>query len=729
MKLSLLPALGFLLLLCEMALAQPIKVTTGEHDDFTRVVVALPTDSTWEVEREGREVNLWLSNTRDNFNIDSVFDRIPRARLVDVIVGDEGLKLLLGCQCELSSFEFEGEYIVIDISDSNAEKLNQYSGSIAIEGSKVTSKSDISKTIAAVPVDDLHGIVDFWVNAKIGQKIVNEIEISRNEGTLISQNPVRENQEENKPIAEGISSVFESPLRRYSAKPIWENIRIGNREDEYFDGIIDFEGAFANNGHCGDEVEIYAWADENSYSDQISKARRELYNDIDDLDVAAAERLAKLYLYFGFGVEAKQVLNAIVIQDVEYNILYVISEIIQFGYLLNSSSLRENIPCKEDANIWEFLAFEDHPEYIVFDGGVLMLQYNNLPMHLRSVIASGFAERLHHFGKTDMANMVFQDAYRSTISNPEELKMVAATLALSEGQEKDSIGYLKEVVESNSIEAPNALVQLVELEHLDINRSVGVDTIELVESYLQEYSGTELEESLVRANILGLASNLQIEAAFQLLDEYGSVFIRSDEVELYLGLMEYLISYPEDVVFLSIALAISEVEISKLEERHILGLVQRLNSLGFSSEAQNLISRVSQADKNSEFQLAAAEAAIRLNQPFNALAELLGLTHKEANALRAIANDMVGNHDQAYSLHRAAGNPERAMQSAFLAENWENEILESNDILGAVSSVMLNKELPNDIADGMLQRSSIVLEESNAARIAISNLLDWSISE
>ena len=74
-------AVFVLLVLLAQALplqAQVATVTAGEHADFTRVVVRVQPADRWQLSGEGTDQRLRLSNDRTRFNLQTLFDRIPR---------------------------------------------------------------------------------------------------------------------------------------------------------------------------------------------------------------------------------------------------------------------------------------------------------------------------------------------------------------------------------------------------------------------------------------------------------------------------------------------------------------------------------------------------------------------------------------------------------------------------------------------------------------------------
>jgi hypothetical protein len=94
--------------------AQTIRVQSGEHADFTRLVLDIGASRSWRLEREGEVTRLRLDPPVDGFDITRVFDLIPRTRLAGLLVRD-GLELSLACPCDIEASRFQGRYLLLDI--------------------------------------------------------------------------------------------------------------------------------------------------------------------------------------------------------------------------------------------------------------------------------------------------------------------------------------------------------------------------------------------------------------------------------------------------------------------------------------------------------------------------------------------------------------------------------------------------------------------------------------
>ncbi len=130
-----------------MASAQSIRVSSGEHPDFSRLVVAFRQKVEWSFGKVpgGFELRSNVENAR--FRLAGVFELIPRDRIKSVRdLGGGRLFLEVSCPCYADVFELERGQVVLDIKDgiatADAEPFNQPLPSGAEEEVQIAEASD-----------------------------------------------------------------------------------------------------------------------------------------------------------------------------------------------------------------------------------------------------------------------------------------------------------------------------------------------------------------------------------------------------------------------------------------------------------------------------------------------------------------------------------------------------------------------------------------------------------
>ncbi len=114
-------ATAFFLSASPLVAQQTVSVQSGEHDGFTRLVLAIDPAVDWQVETSRGAATIRFPGRALGFSTARIFDRIAKDRIAAVSAAqpESGaeLKLELDCKCEVQSFAFDGKYIVIDVYD------------------------------------------------------------------------------------------------------------------------------------------------------------------------------------------------------------------------------------------------------------------------------------------------------------------------------------------------------------------------------------------------------------------------------------------------------------------------------------------------------------------------------------------------------------------------------------------------------------------------------------
>ncbi|AZL59448.1 hypothetical protein EI545_11705 [Tabrizicola piscis] len=111
---------ALLLALASPSLGETARVISGEHADFTRLVVELPQESDWTVGRIPLGYAFATgSASQPGYDLSRVWNRIPRTRLRALRADPEtgALELTLACPCHVFPFEYRPGMVVLDIKD------------------------------------------------------------------------------------------------------------------------------------------------------------------------------------------------------------------------------------------------------------------------------------------------------------------------------------------------------------------------------------------------------------------------------------------------------------------------------------------------------------------------------------------------------------------------------------------------------------------------------------
>ncbi len=123
-------AIAFALLAGTGAFAETLRLRSGEHDGFSRIVITGGPSSGWTL-RRGTEGYVFRSGRAgENYNLAGVFDLIPRDRIADLRHRADGaLDIILGCDCHATAFATGSGAIAIDIADGPPSGANPFEAS------------------------------------------------------------------------------------------------------------------------------------------------------------------------------------------------------------------------------------------------------------------------------------------------------------------------------------------------------------------------------------------------------------------------------------------------------------------------------------------------------------------------------------------------------------------------------------------------------------------------
>lgn len=108
------------LVLASAAQAETARILSGEHGDFTRLVIELPGGPDWSMGRTATGYAFGVrSASQPTYDLSAVWERIPRSRLAGLAVDQTSgaLLLTLGCDCHVFPFEYGSAIVVLDIRE------------------------------------------------------------------------------------------------------------------------------------------------------------------------------------------------------------------------------------------------------------------------------------------------------------------------------------------------------------------------------------------------------------------------------------------------------------------------------------------------------------------------------------------------------------------------------------------------------------------------------------
>jgi len=705
--------IAFLLLWPALATAQNVTVRSGEHDSFSRLVLSIGPSTQWTVETTPTGAVLLLPDSSVVFETGEVFARIPRDRLKAVMQeGADRLALLFDCDCHVDAFLWQPGQLVIDV----------------IDGPNPSDAPEILRPVARIRLPDLLSQEEpEAAAASIDLEVFERsIELSRSEELRATEEALIEGlaraasqgfleptsdaipSAEVEPTPEPVAESFPQPdAPRPSPHP---SISIATALDRDFAGLESImTGPSEEICLSSDLFEVREWAGGGSFHAEVTQAMSALVGDFGQVPVNAAEKLAKVYLYFGFGAEARMVLLVDPASSQQRLVLKELSHIID-GEAVAVPLLQTQANCMTAASLWAFLA---KPERL--DGTLrnqILQDYFSLPQPLRGQIAPRLANGFLSTGDTDAADRILRAAAGHDVAAIHDTRSAQATLAEKTGAPDVALAMLAQQVDDNARTTPESVIRLINLA-LEQGQIPTDEELVLAAALRQEYRNDPVAEELAVAEALGHVARGDHSAALDILA--GRTDANAAEALDYT--YAHLSETADEIDFLEITFAALPNGLSG-ETRNKLGA--RVLKAGFPQRAREIVAPPTIREAAAERRYLLAEAALHLGQITEVLDLLQGLNDDRARALRAEAYTAAGDYDAALSAVSPTDRPADPVLE-FRAGAWERLTVQQDAAFAGFAGAVLDGSAVG--ATDTLAERRLVLDQSRVTRQAVEDLL------
>lgn len=705
--------LVWLTLLACPALADGARVYSGEHADFTRLVIELSTDQDWTLGRTPMGYGFaTASASQPVYDISAVWDRIPKSRLQALRTDPEtgALSLTLACACHVFPFEYQPGMVVLDIKPGPAPVGSAFElafdptlsgGPNPIAASETSPKYDW--------LDDVHADGPSYLAAEIPLPSGG-----------VSLDPIRAEliEEISRGAAQGVVDMV-LPGKPPENEPVdhgtlpWSQIHIGPPVDAAIATTATGKDGMTPDGQAciaDDQLALAEWGAGRPPLDLLAEARSGLYGEFDVLDTESALRAVRLHLYLGFGAEAAQ--YARLLSDAnppeDLAILQSLARMVQ-GDIDPQSPFLNMLACDGAAALWASLARWEIPQGAEVNADAIVRSFLALPPHLRGALGAGLAERLLASGDTESARIIRNAIERTPDVAPATVALLDAAADLHGGEPEAALNHAATAIaeDGSSVEEWIALVEA----HFRKIEPMTPEAAEVLRSFEGEIAPLEGQEAYFRALALAELLSGQTAAGFQTAEMRAVP--PSD-------LWKVAVVLADDDAFLRQAIAASTHHVSaKVASEVATGVAQRLVGLGFPDAALVWLEPTAPEDPAEKFRVAAM-AELARGDARQSLALLAGLNEPEDEALRARAMVQLGQIPAARMAYAAAGLPEEALRLAAWDGAW-SELQAAEAPLWADAATAIGPDLPE--AAGPLARGTAIVEASSSARASIEALL------
>ena len=777
-------AIALALLAGTEAFAETLRLRSGEHDGFSRIVIAGGPASGWTL-RRGTDGYVFRSGRDgDVYDLAGVFDLIPRSRIADLRPREDGaLDIVLGCDCHGTAFATGSGAIAIDIADGPPSGASPFeapdqaavpqaepapSGTTEAVPDTVTEQqaSLVPLPSTAIPQDPHLPV--YW-NGPVPPPLV-EPSVEEQTATAPAEAPadslaeaaaesatpdripeMRDDllEQLSRAASQGLITLDPAPTRPAPQSPAHEAPQAPEMADPvplpeadraplHIETSVDRDSGFtvpahpltADGGQCpADEIfDVAAWAGEEPPAIQIAALRQGIVGEFDRPDPERVIALAQLYVNLGFGAEASATLDSFGIENETAAWLHSLARIVeQPGNA--PPSLRGYAGCVGPVALWALLEDGGGLASSLIDIPSVLGSFSSLPLHLRVHLGPALLERLTSIGEVEAARTARAAILRAGLVETPDLGLAEARIALAEGHDTEGTRQLETIAAGNGPAATEALMQAIRL-HLDKGGAVPPKLTATTGALAKEFAHDPLGPRLAVLEILGLASTGDFTTAFDEEAYWRNRLSDAQAREVLLGLFAALVGNGDDWTFFAQYFRDRDrLEAAGPDILLRLDLAERLTGAGFDTDAAAVLT--GEAAGTARGRRLLARHALNAGDTDAALGQLAGLNDAAAGRLRGEAMLLRGEAERAATVFKSTGADDGAARAAWLAGDWTSAAAyDANGLAADLSALGLVR---SDTADaettqpaGELETGRNLVTEAARARDALGSLVTFA---
>ncbi len=614
-----------ILILTTSRIAAEVRVSGGEHSDFSRLVFDLGNRREWHIEPAAKGIYLVIEGAE--FDLSKAFDLIPKTRITSMTVKGPGrLHIRTACDCPIKTFEIRPGLVVVDFIDAVSEpkSIERLKEAFTLKAHQDPSFQSYEKSLwTKFQTEGLKRnlIVDLK-NAATGGNI-----------TLSDPSSMQLRATDNLIASHGEAG---------------RNIRVNNETQ------IAWKAPTSEaTPDCFDDswVAISTWGEEEDLAGQLSRAQENVAAELDRPSKNAVISAVKTYLYLGFSAEALHLLETFEHDSKQHAVLMDVAYIME-GRPGNGDIFSSMSACANMSSFWAILEKGLRQESDVYFKTVLG-HFNGLPFHLRTVFGGRILEMAKAGDDLTAINIVKNAIERSATPLDDFSKINVAESYRLLGDGKAAGEIFQGLASTYGPAEAQALIGLVSVKLKD-KEVVDKTTIDSLYSLLATYHNTPLKERLTEA----LAVSHALAGDFRLAFSNLSPTFPSHE-----DVWKLLVENGNDDDFLLQTIA-EEPHARTLSYSTRIKISERLLSQGFADAAKSWRPEAFGSKANEDDRLFAGKVLLGSRNPNAVLEMLANLNSTEATRAKAKAYLQAGNYKEAFNTYRAAtGSNDRRKSS------------------------------------------------------------------
>lgn len=668
-------------LMASPAAAQVVTLKTGEHGNFTRIVLNLPKPEVWQLGRTEEGYEVAIGDGTSKFDLSDVYRLITTDRLRSIWVDPQSglLQLGIGCTCHAIPFEFGPRSLVIDIREGAAPAESLFEtplkGEAALSalaeaapsrprtrpaGGETAPTGPAYDWIAGrMPQDPAPMAEGPTANAAALQTLDAEIDLGSFRALLTDQIGMG--------ATEGVIEMRvpdTPPAPQESAKdPDQARVALSALPGLSIDDRDRAEGLTTKGMNCPAEevLDLKSWAQSDQAAAELANAKGLLLAEFDTPQADRITEAARVHLYFGFGAEARNLLAAI-------SRTYQIDPfLVAISYLVDNDTSPENPfeglqSCNSNAALWALLATPETEPLDGLNGAAVARSAMELPSHIKSILAPSIVARLLQEGDRTNAEVVQNALARAVASDDPVIHLLEADVALTEHRPADAEHHLDELSEGEA--TLEGLFKRVEA-RFQQGQAIDQADVLAIEAFAFDQRSGDQEAAFRQA----------LTHAYALTGAFAKAFGEAqDDPSLRQDVWETLAKTGNDSDVLQFAVGVQAEEREGLTDEVRVTLARRLLDLGLPNAGPALL-----ADRSGPVELI---AQINLaNGDGRAALQAMSTTLDEfAPDLLASAYQTLGQYDTSAEILRNAGQDAEAARLDRWQGVWATEGAETDKL-------------------------------------------------
>jgi hypothetical protein len=517
-----------------MAQAEAVPVHSGEHADFSRLVIDADSSDGWKLGRVEGGYEFRTARDDMNFAVGNVFEMIPRTRISQVgQPRPSALFLAVTCDCHVDAFELRGGRVVIDVKDGPAPRS-------AVFERPLDAPDVLGADIAEYPEAPLPepSYVPPAMSFPYAPEASHPVEAHDEAASAAPASPIPDHKAapvlplpDLPPFVPGIAGTafpsdpttaararaFEElildQLARAGAQGLVEPLPLQPSRDTPIDPVkpaepppappptaasdhVRVETAADRDRFAPDratelpgtscmtneQLDLSSWGHLVDGRPDIASFRDGLSGEFDDIDPAMALTLARYYLFLGFGAEAAEQLGFVPNDEEDRDLLLAMATSMdRTGPGPWIPAFEQLQGCPTTAAMWALLSgplpdpATDMDEVAALDG------FSDLPEHIKRHLGPRLIDALRAAGSAEAAEIVRNRNDLAGTGGEVETAVAGARLDQSLGRPAAAEAGIEAVLHDVDPDAPAALLALAEI-RLAAGESIDDDLLAALEA-------------------------------------------------------------------------------------------------------------------------------------------------------------------------------------------------------------------------------------------------------